>query len=66
MAEERKSNSDRHDHEDHLPKDVLNNAQDPDSFRDPLKVQLEKSKEMNSEEENRKLEELKKKSGREE
>lgn len=64
MAEERKLKSDPHDHKDYLPKDVLNNAQDPDSFRDPLKVQLEKSKGMNSREENRKLEELKKKSGR--
>jgi len=31
-----------HDHNDLLPKDVLNRAQDADSFRDPLEVQQSK------------------------
>lgn len=65
MAVDRKYTSDPHDHHDRLPKDVLNNAQDPDSFRDPLEVQLEKSKAMNDETQNKKLEELKKKNRRE-
>ena len=63
MADERKLKSDPHDHEDKLPKDVLNAAQDPHSFEDPLQVQLEKSKDLNSPEENRKLEDLKDKYG---
>ncbi len=37
--------SDPHDHNNQLPKDVLNNEQDPDSFKDPLEAQLEKTKE---------------------
>lgn len=61
MQEEQKRRSDPHDHHDKLPKDILNAAQDPDSFRDPLEVQLEKSKDLNAPAEARKLEELKKK-----
>lgn len=34
--------ADRHDHENELPKDVLNKEQDENSFRDPLEVQKEK------------------------
>jgi hypothetical protein len=34
--------ADPHDHHDKLPKDVLNIAQDGDSFRDPLEVEKEK------------------------
>jgi hypothetical protein len=48
MADERKFTSDPYDHHDRLPKDVLTTAQDPDSFRDPLEVQLEKSRSLNS------------------
>ena len=61
MADEKKYRSDLHDHHDHLPKDVQNNAQEPDSFRDPLEVQLEKSKGLNSEEQNQKLDDVKQK-----
>ena len=61
MAEERKLKSDPHDHNDKLPKDVLNTAQDKDSVKDPLEHQLEKSKHLNSEEQNRKLEDVKRK-----
>lgn len=61
MSDEKKYRSDLHDHEDQLPKDVQNNAQEPDSFRDPLEVQLEKSKGLNSEAQNQKLEDVKKK-----
>lgn len=61
MAEEKKYRSDLYDHQDYLPKDVQNNAQEPDSFRDPLEVQLEKSRAMNSEEQNQKLDDLKQK-----
>lgn len=66
MTEEKRYKSDGHDPEDRLPKDVQNNAQVPDSFRDPLEVQLEKSKAMNSEEQNQKLAEVKKKNRGEE
>lgn len=34
--------ADPHDHHNQLPKDVLNTAQDPESFRDPLEVEKEK------------------------
>lgn len=61
MAEERNLKSDPHDHHDRLPKDVLNTTQDPNSFKDPLEVQLEKSKHINDEEHNQKLEQIKKK-----
>lgn len=65
MADEKKHRNDGHDHEEHLPKDVQNNAQEPGSFRDPLEVQLEKSKGLNSEAQNQKLEDVKKKNRRE-
>jgi hypothetical protein len=44
MHNDKHTKADPHDHHDRLPKDVLNNAQDPDSFRDPLEVQMEKIK----------------------
>lgn len=66
MADEKKYRSDLHNHEDHLPKDVQNNAQEPGSFRDPLEVELEKSKAMNNEEQNRKLRDVKEKNRGEE
>ena len=59
MDKEGKTKSDLHDHNNHLPKDVLNAAQDPDSFKDPLEQQLEKSKSMNTPEQNQKLEDIK-------
>jgi len=46
MKENIKTKSDPHDHHDQLPKDVLNNEQDPESFRDPLEVQLAKEAEI--------------------
>jgi hypothetical protein len=47
MENENKTKSDPHDQDNKLPKDVLNNEQDPESFKDPLSV--EKSKENASE-----------------
>ena len=38
--------ADPHDHNNQLPKDVLNKEQDEDSFRDPLEVQKEKEAQM--------------------
>jgi hypothetical protein len=35
--------SDLHDHNNLLPKDVLNKEQDPESIRDPLQQELSKS-----------------------
>lgn len=40
--EQNKQKAQPHDHNNQLPKDVLNTAQDPDSFRDPLEVEKEK------------------------
>lgn len=62
MAEERNSRSDEPNRDQNcLPEEVLNNTADPNSFRDPLEVQLEKSRHMNSEEQNQKLDDVKKK-----
>ena len=65
MKNERDPKSDVHDH-NKLPEDVLNTAQDPDSIKDPLEQQLEKSKFMNSEKENKTLEDVKRKNRGEE
>jgi len=46
MKEESKPKADQHDHNNHLPKDVLNLEQDPNSFKDPLQQQLEKTEKM--------------------
>ena len=59
MSDKQNLKSDPHDHNNELPKDVLNLAQDPDSFKDPLQQQLEKSKDMNTPEQNQTLEDLK-------
>ncbi len=59
MNNEREHKSEPHDHNNHLPKDVLNTAQDPDSFKDPLEQQLEKSRNMNTPEQNEKLQDIK-------
>ena len=59
MKNDREPKADPHDHNNHLPKDVLNTAQDPDSMKDPLEQQLEKSKHLNTPEQNEKLEEVK-------
>ncbi|MBD0367073.1 MAG: hypothetical protein ICV53_13345 [Flavisolibacter sp.] len=66
MKNEREPKSDVHDHNNQLPEDVLNTAQDPDSIKDPLEQQLEKSKFMNSEKENKTLEDVKRKNRGEE
>lgn len=42
----KQNKADLHDHNDHLPKDVLNNEQEPGSFRDPLEVEKEKEAKM--------------------
>jgi hypothetical protein len=42
MEKHEKVKADQHDHNNHLPKDILNLQQDPDSFQDPLEQQLEK------------------------
>ncbi len=42
MENNKPTKADPHDHDNQLPKDVLNNVQDPDSFRDPLEVEKEK------------------------
>ena len=44
MNKHEKIKADQHDHNNHLPKDILNIEQDPNSFRDPLEQQLEKQK----------------------
>ncbi|MBD0277707.1 MAG: hypothetical protein ICV51_11950 [Flavisolibacter sp.] len=66
MKNEREPKSDVHDHNNKLPEEVLNTAQDPDSIKDPLEQQLEKSKFMNSEKENKTLEDVKRKNRGEE
>ncbi len=43
MKDETTPKADQHDHNNRLPKDVLNLEQDPDSFKDPLQQQLEKT-----------------------
>jgi hypothetical protein len=65
MAEERKQNRDQSGQDNKLPEEVLNATQDPNSIKDPLKAQLEKSKDLNGPVEERKLEELKEKYGHE-
>ncbi len=65
MNKERDPKSEKHDHNNHLPKDVLNTAQDPDSFKDPLEQQLEKSRHMNTPEQNEKLEDIKRRNNEE-
>lgn len=42
MEKHEKTKADQYDHNDYLPKDILNKEQDPNSFRDPLEQQLEK------------------------
>jgi hypothetical protein len=61
MTDERNPRGDQQRDKNCLPEEVLNNAADPNSFQDPLEVQLEKSRHMNSEEETHKLEDVKKK-----
>ena len=38
-----------HHDKEHLPKPILNNAQDPDSIKDPLKEELDRSADMEKE-----------------
>ena len=61
MAAERKQNNEQSSQDNKLPEEVLNTTQDPNSIVDPLKAQLEKSKDLNGPKEARKLEELKEK-----
>jgi hypothetical protein len=46
-----------------LPEDVLNAAQDPNSMRDPLQQQLEKSEGNNAPQEQHTLEQLRRQNG---
>ena len=55
MKEETKPKADQHDHNDHLPKDVLNLEQDPNSFKDPLQQQLERTEQMKKDNTNKNL-----------
>lgn len=48
MENNKKTKADQYDHNNHLPKDVLNKQQDPNSFRDPLEQQLDKQKASNN------------------
>ncbi len=52
MKMEKNTKADSHDHNNHLPKDVLNLEQDKNSFTDPLVQQLEKQKTNNTAENN--------------
>lgn len=61
MAEERNPAGNPQNDKNCLPEDVLNNTADPNSFQDPLEVQLEKSQHMNNEEQNQKLQDVRKK-----
>ncbi|RYZ21789.1 MAG: hypothetical protein EOO16_11690 [Chitinophagaceae bacterium] len=54
---EQKKNDDRQQNQK-LPEDVLNAAQDPNSMRDPLQQQLEKSEGQNAPNEQRTLDQL--------
>jgi hypothetical protein len=59
MAQDRNLKSDPHDHENRLPKDVLNNEQDPQSFADPLEVEKQKGERMKQEQAGRSNQEQK-------
>lgn len=61
MTEERNPKGNQQRDPNCLPEEVLNNTASPNSFSDPLEVQLEKSRHMNSKEDNQKLEDVKKK-----
>ena len=56
----RESEGKKQHSDEHLPEDVLNKVQDPESMKDPLVQELEKSKEQNAPEQNRTLQEVKK------
>jgi hypothetical protein len=59
MADNRNQNRTAQEPGKQMPEDVLNAAVDPNSVGDPLQTQLEKSKGMNTPEQDRKLEDLK-------
>ena len=59
MADERDQNRTAHEPGKQMPEEVLNARVDPNSISDPLQAQLEKSKGMNTPEQDRKLEDLK-------
>ena len=62
MADERDQSRKAHEPGKQMPEEVLNAAVDPNSVSDPLQAQLEKSKGMNTPEQDRKLEDLKQRS----
>ena len=59
MADERDQSRKAQEPGKQMPEEVLNAAVDPNSVSDPLQAQLEKSKGMNTPEQDRKLEDLK-------
>ena len=62
MADERDQSRKAQEPGKQMPEEVLNAAVDPNSVSDPLQAQLEKSKGMNTPEQDRKLEDLKQRS----
>lgn len=62
MTDDRNQNRAAQEPGKQMPEEVLNAAVDPNSVRDPLKAQLEKSKGMNTPEQDQKLEDLKQRS----
>ena len=65
MKNEREPKTNPRDHNDPLSKDVSNTAQNPDAVKDPLEQQLEKSRHMNTPEQNEKLEDIKRRNRQE-
>ena len=59
MADERNQSQTTQEQGKQMPEEVLNAAVDPNSVVDPLQAQLEKSKGMNTPDQERKLEDLK-------
>lgn len=59
MADERNQSQTTQEPGKQMPEEVLNAAVDPNSVADPLQAQLEKSKGMNTPDQERKLDDLK-------
>lgn len=59
MADERNQSQTTQEQGKQMPEEVLNAAVDPNSVADPLQAQLEKSKGMNTPDQERKLDDLK-------
>jgi hypothetical protein len=59
MQNEERNRSNNNDPNNKMPEKVLNTAVDPESIKDPLEEQLEKSKHMNTASQNAVLEDVK-------